>query len=131
MQKSTGRWLLVVLVLGIISYGIVFFYNYVNNGGYKRSPSIVTTVTPIPTNAVNIKDMAFSPGSIQVKMGTTVTWTNQDNVNHNVVETDGSTGPSSPNLRNGQMYSFTFNKVGTYHYHCSIHGFTGTVEVTN
>lgn len=82
-------------------------------------------------NTVEIKDMAFTPASITVKKGTTVTWTNKDGVEHDVVETDGKTGPKSDLLANGKSYSFTYDTVGTFAYHCSVHpSMTGTVIVT-
>ncbi|HSW80299.1 MAG TPA: cupredoxin family copper-binding protein [Candidatus Saccharimonadales bacterium] len=84
------------------------------------------------TNKVTIDNFAFSPANITVKKGTAVTWTNNDSATHNVKETDGkSGGPNSQDLPNGQSYTFTFNTVGTFNYHCSIHpDMTGTVTVT-
>jgi len=87
--------------------------------------------TPTATNAVTIQNFAFSPASITVKKGTTVTWTNKDSAAHTVVETDGQTGPSSSMLDTGKSYTFTYNTAGTFKYHCSIHpDMTGTVTVT-
>lgn len=84
------------------------------------------------TNKVTISNFSFSPASITVKKGTTVTWTNQDSVAHTVVEVDGKDGPKSQDVSNGQSYSFTYNTVGSFAYHCSIHpDMTGTVTVTN
>lgn len=90
-----------------------------------------TNPTPSTAQKVTIADMAFSPANITVKKGTTVTWTNQDSVAHTVAENDGQDGPKSSNLANGQSYSFTYNTVGTFKYHCTIHpNMTGTVTVT-
>jgi len=87
--------------------------------------------TPSTTSSVTIQNFAFSPANITVKKGTTVTWTNKDSTPHTVVETDGQDGPVSDNLANGKSYSFTYNNVGTYKYHCSIHpNMVGTVTVT-
>ncbi len=84
------------------------------------------------TNAVTISNYAFSPASVSVKKGTTVTWTNRDSVGHTVTETDGQAGPNSGTLNNDQSYSYTFNTAGTFHYHCSIHHeMVGTVTVTD
>lgn len=84
------------------------------------------------TNSVTIQNFAFSPANITVKVGTKVTWKNQDSVTHTVTETDGQSGPQSGNVDPGASYSFTFDKAGTYHYHCTIHpNMTGTVTVTN
>ena len=84
------------------------------------------------TSAVTISDMAFAPKQVTVKVGATVTWTNQDTVQHSVKSDDGSAdGPSSELLAKGQSYSFSFKKAGVYNYHCGPHPFMkGTVTVT-
>lgn len=86
----------------------------------------------VATSSVVIKDFAFSPANITVKVGTKVTWTNQDDVQHDVVSDDGSSdGPNGDLLSKGQNYSFTFTKAGTYKYHCSPHPYMkGTVTVS-
>lgn len=84
------------------------------------------------TNKVTIQNFAFAPSSIIVKKGTTVTWTNEDSVAHTVAETDGKTGPNSQDISKGQSYSFTYDTVGTFNYHCSIHpDMIGKVTVTD
>src|SRR5438105_14727565 len=89
------------------------------------------TQTPASTNSVTIQNFAFSPASITVKKGTTVTWTNKDGTQHDVVENDGQDGPKSKLLAQGESYSFTFNTVGSFKYICSIHPhMTGGVTVT-
>lgn len=86
---------------------------------------------PVTGNAVAIKNFAFSPATLKVKVGTTVTWTNQDADAHTVTSA-GSGGPlHSAALTTHGTYSYTFTKPGTYAYLCTIHPFmTGTVEVT-
>ncbi len=81
---------------------------------------------------VQIQDSSFAPAIIRVKKGTTVTWTNQDSVQHNVVSDEDSPreGLNGPLLEKGKTYSFTFDNVGTYAYHCTPHPtMQGTVEV--
>lgn len=97
-----------------------------------QTPSNSNQTTTPATKAVTIDDMAFSPKEITVKVGTTVTWTNQDTVSHDVKDDDGSAdGPSSELLGQGESYSFTFKKAGTYNYHCTPHPFMkATVIVT-
>lgn len=86
---------------------------------------------PTAADKVSIKDFAFSPASITVTKGTTVTWTNNDTTAHTVVETDGKDGPNSSDVKPGDSYTFTFSQAGTYQYHCSLHPqMTGTVTVT-
>ncbi len=79
--------------------------------------------------AATIKGYAFAPATLKVKKGTTVTWTNMDNVSHSVVADSGKW--ESDLLGNGKMYSHTFDTVGTFAYHCGPHPYMkGTVEVT-
>jgi amicyanin len=100
-------------------------------------PSSETTTkseTPQAANAVVIRDYKYSPTPITVKKGTTVTWTNQDAARHNVVVDEGEPagGPTDgPLIGKGETYSFTFNTVGTFNYHCSPHPYMkGSVVVT-
>lgn len=84
------------------------------------------------TAKVTINNFAFNQANLTVKKGTTVTWTNQDSTAHTVTETDGQNGPNSQDLNQGQSYSFTFTKTGTFEYDCSIHPYMkATVTVTD
>jgi plastocyanin len=86
---------------------------------------------PVAGNAVAIKNFAFAPTAMIVKVGTTVTWTNQDGDAHTVTSTGGSGPLKSSPLSTGQTYTHTFTAVGTYSYFCTIHPFmTATVRVT-
>jgi len=79
-------------------------------------------------NNVTIQGDAFSPSSLTVKVGDTVTWTNNDNHDHTV--TSDSSAFNSGNIANGSTFSFTFNTAGTYSYNCGIHtSMTGTIVV--
>lgn len=92
-------------------------------------PSSQQQSQPVAADAVTIKGFAFSPANITVKVGTTVTWTNQDQDAHTVTAKNGSFGSSA--LDTGASYKFTFTKPGTYDYLCTIHPFmTATVVVT-
>jgi plastocyanin len=84
---------------------------------------------PVSGSAVAIKNFAFSPASLTVSVGTTVTWTNQDSDAHTVTGKAGT--PDSPTLNTGDTFKYTFTKAGTYSYLCTIHPFMlGTVVVT-
>ncbi|WP_243350174.1 cupredoxin family copper-binding protein [Parabacteroides sp. FAFU027] len=79
-------------------------------------------------NEVFIQSMSFNPSSLTVTQGTTVTWTNKESVTHTV--TSNTSIFNSGNLSNGGTFSYKFNTVGTFPYHCSIHsGMTGTIIV--
>ncbi|WP_369394462.1 cupredoxin family copper-binding protein [Streptomyces sp. CG1] len=96
-----------------------------------NSPKTGTADAPVTGDAVTIKNFAFSPTTLTVKAGTTVTWTNQDTDAHTVTSA-GSGGPlHSPALATHATYSYRFTKPGTYSYLCTIHPFmTAKVEVT-
>ncbi len=97
----------------------------------NANPTPTATPTTAPTssgNAVSIASFAFGPASLTVKVGTTVTWTNNDSVTHTVTANAGAfdSGPLAP----GHSFQFTFHKAGTYAYHCSIHpSMTATIIV--
>jgi plastocyanin len=72
-------------------------------------------------------DNRFVPATMTVPLGTTVTWEWIDNASaHNVVPDDGSTPAQSGNLVSApHTYEYTFNTIGTFHYHCQAHGASG------
>jgi plastocyanin len=77
---------------------------------------------------VEIKNFSFSPASLTVKAGDTVTWTNNDTATHTVTADDNSF--TSSDLAPGASFKHTFAKAGTVAYHCSIHpSMTATVVV--
>ncbi|HEU5441896.1 MAG TPA: plastocyanin/azurin family copper-binding protein [Ktedonobacterales bacterium] len=90
------------------------------------------TNTPAPTGpqaAITINasgaygtgTYSFSPNSKSVKVGTTVTWTNNSAAPHTVTS-DGGPASFDGNVgSDGGTFSFTFTKAGTYTYHCNIH----------
>jgi plastocyanin len=69
---------------------------------------------------VTIKNFMFGPNTLTVPVGTTVTWTNNDDDPHTVASIDKTTFKSSA-LDTGEKYSYTFTKPGKYAYFCSIH----------
>jgi len=83
------------------------------------------TVTAV---AVSIKDFAFSPQTLTVPSGTTVTWTNLDDEPHSVRGADAQI--RSDALDQHESYSVRFEKPGTYKYGCSLHPkMSGTIVV--
>jgi len=94
-------------------------------------PRIVTAnaqQTPAKSAEVKIDNFSFGPATFTVPVGSTVTWTNHDDIPHTVVSTDKVF--KSKVLDTDEKFSFTFSKAGTYPYFCSIHPkMTGTVVV--
>lgn len=79
---------------------------------------------------VIIQNSAFIPGTLNVSVGTTVTWVNQNPDPQDIVS-DARIFDSGT-LANGQSYNYTFNETGSYHYHSTIHpNMEGTLVVSN
>jgi len=80
------------------------------------------------TNTISMKNSVFSPLSLTVTTGGTVTWRNDDNMVHTVTADNGSF--DSGDIQPGGTYSRTFTTVGANPYHCIHHsGMTGTISV--
>ena len=78
--------------------------------------------------AVKIDNFVFGPQAITVPVGTTVTWTNSDDIPHTAVSTEGVF--KSKVMDTNEKFSYTFTKAGTYSYYCSVHPkMTGQVVV--
>ncbi|MDF3039904.1 MAG: blue (type 1) copper domain protein [Thermomicrobiales bacterium] len=79
--------------------------------------------------AVSIANFAFQPDTLQVAVGTAVTWTNSDSTAHTVTSDTGAFDAGA--LAPGASFTQTFTTPGTYTYHCQIHPFmTGTIVVS-
>ena len=84
--------------------------------------------SPASVGAVTMLNNAFQPPHVEVPARTTVTWTNGDQVPHDVKFTDGT---ESEVLQFGATYQRQFDTPGTYDYECTIHpGMVGRVTVT-
>ena len=118
------RWAILIVVL-------VTFIALCGCTSYGPS-SVAPTTTPIVSPGVltvTIQNFVFSPATITVPKGTTVTWVNQDSADHQIAS--DTQGFSSSSLPKGASYSFKFDTPGIYPYHCSIHpSMKGTVTVT-
>jgi plastocyanin len=127
MHRPTSRaaFLAILVVLALVLAAC---------GSSAASPAATTAPTTAPAasaaapsagggggggNAVTIQNFAFNPGTIEVAVGTTVTWTNQDSATHTVTADDGSF--DSNNLATSATFSQTFSTAGTFTYHCKIH----------
>jgi plastocyanin len=96
---------------------------------FAGSSSVKANDQPSAANvAVKIDNFVFGPQTITVPVGTTVTWTNSDDIPHTAVSTDGAF--KSKVMDTDEKFSYTFTKAGTYSYYCSVHPkMTGQVVV--
>lgn len=109
-----------IRILGIGAL-LVAGFNYAA-GTWKSTnaaPVLRPAAAPEMTAQVKIDNFSFSPVDLEIKAGTTVTWTNADDIPHTVVSNDKVF--KSKALDTDQKFSFTFDKPGTYPYFCSLH----------
>ncbi len=81
-------------------------------------------------STVSMQYNRFNPSALTISRGTTVTWTNRDNVTHTVTSSTGAF--NSGDVTSGKSFSYTFSAAGTFDYYCKYHqsmGMTGTVVV--
>jgi plastocyanin len=93
------------------------------------TPSVAANDQPAGASAdVKIDNFSFGPRTLTVSVGTTVVWTNGDDIPHTVVSTDGVF--KSKVRDTDEKFSYTFTKAGTYPYFCSVHPkMTGKIVV--
>jgi plastocyanin len=90
--------------------------------GAAARPSLAGSAgdKPASTAVVKIDNFSFGPATVTIPSGTTITWTNNDDVPHVVSSDDGKLFKSKA-LDTDDHFSFTFTKPGTYNYYCAIH----------
>lgn len=82
------------------------------------------------THTVVIKDFAFTPANLEIKVGDTVRWVNEDGPQHSAWDLNDAFDTGL--LATGQSASLTFNGAGTFAYRCRPHGnMRGTITITN
>ncbi len=110
---KTRTWIFVAVMLAALSAGTrqgIFAAN---------APAAGRSDATIKEAAVKIDNFSFSPATITVPAGTTVRWTNRDDIPHTVVSDDKVF--KSKALDTDEDFTYTFTKAGTYNYFCSIH----------
>jgi plastocyanin len=91
---------------------------------------------PVQSGTIKIKyhEITIEPDTLRVKAGSTIEWTNEDPVEHNVTSEPGAPSKiASGNFSEGHTFRFTVNKPGVIHYKCTNHPATmnGTIEVVS
>jgi len=92
------------------------------------APATASAQAKAEVMAVKIDNFTFGPAELTVKAGTTITWTNRDDIPHTVVSAEQAF--KSKALDTDDTFSSTFSTPGTYSYFCSLHPkMTGKVVV--
>jgi plastocyanin len=94
------------------------------------SPLPITDEEKVVSIVANSGSNPYNPNPIEVRVGDTVTWINDDSSAHTVTSSNDSIFDSDI-MRRGEAFSFTFDNVGEYPYFCTLHpSMVGTVVVT-
>lgn len=140
-KRPLWQWIVIYLVIALVAYGVVYYFVFAKKGGVnygtsqqtpsanqQTSPTSPTSPAPAAKNSVQISNFSFSPATLTVKVGDTVTWTNQDSMGHSATADDNSFDTGI--LDQGKSGTITFSKAGTYTYHCAVHpSMHGTIIV--
>ncbi|GAA4294221.1 cupredoxin family copper-binding protein [Streptomyces venetus] len=99
-------------------------------GAVTVLPGAAPVAHAATAHQVLMSGYAFSPRSLTITAGDTVTWTNQDQAPHDVKTTSGPASVHSPMLNKGGTWSHTFTTAGSYGYVCTVHpGMTAQLVV--
>ena len=120
MNKRLNIIVGIVVALAIVTTAVVISHSKKNVNNMPPMSNQTSSQDAVASNNVSINNYLFSAATVKVSAGSTVTWTNQDDVHHTVT-IDSGTGPNSQPFSKGQTFSYKFEKAGTYKYHCSIH----------
>jgi plastocyanin len=115
--------------LGMITFGIVTHAPVGAAPLAAESLFVREALTVTEAATVTMGDTKFSPATVRIRRGETVTWRNSNAMVHTVT----GAGFDSGNMASGATFSRTFDRPGTYNYHCKPHqaaGMVGTVVVT-
>ena len=97
------------------------------------TPKFVPPSGPVRSGTVQVayRNITIAPVGIKVKVGTTIKWTNFDNIDHNVTSESGPQKFASKDFGENGTFEITANKPGVIHYECTIHpaSMNGSIEV--
>ena len=129
MLRETGANFLIIAVLIIASafnaYPVLSGYSSPvgNQTATSGNEVVITLGSSSPTNA-----KFFEPPTLNVPVGTTVTWKNSDSTLHTVTSGSAESGTlgtifDSSYVAAGKTFQHTFSSAGTFDYYCTLHPF--------
>ena len=125
----TDMRLSLILALAVLATSCGGSDSSVTGTTKPTTPTTPVTTTPVVTTSVDMKNLAFTPSTIQVTSGAVVTFTNSDGFAHNVTFANTSVGTTG-NYSTGAKTLTMPTAAGSYPYQCTLHGgMTGSVTV--
>ncbi len=116
----------IVLLAFVAAAAVVAVLAFGHGGGPSKASNAGIAAS---SKTIDISSFAYSPATVIVKVGTTITFTNEESVDHTATSnTEGLFDTGT--LGKDQSMRVKMSKVGTFSYHCSFHAFMhGTIEV--
>ncbi len=111
------------LLLCLLSVFVFSLPALIGGSNTARAADPTPTATPIQEIRVDIKDLVFSPSTINIPVNSRVTWTSSDVEAHTVTATSPAGAFDSGIFNQNQSFSMVFDKLGTYDYTCTLHPF--------
>lgn len=132
MQRMARRQLWIATTAGALVLIIGLLAACGRTTGAETAANVAAPAAPAATQTVTILNLAFTPSSLTINVGDTVTWKNAETLTtHTVTSDTGSAISFDQMLAPGDTFSFHFTQAGTIHYHCNIHPFMhGTITVS-
>lgn len=130
-KARNKRMLVIIIGVAVVAVAvIVWVAMWILNNQQPQSAALDTS---LPVADVSINASGFGPGTVTVKRGQQVTWTNNDSQTHSIAA-DQTAAPSLTTdqpLQQGDSYTYAFENAGTYHVYDpgNAKGFTGTIVV--
>lgn len=143
-KRPLWQWLLIYAIIGLVAYGLIYYFVLAKKGGsiYNPSPTPPATTaeaTPSPVavskDTVTLTKDGFSPATLTITADEKVTWTNQSGSDATVSSDPHPTHTNYQPLNLGKFsdggtLTLTFDKTGTYGYHNHLNPTqTGTIIV--
>ncbi len=141
-KKRTTTFMLIVAVLLLIAIGAWLMNNRsekktsttpqpkTQQSQIAESETSTKITQPVETADIAISSKGFSPQTVKVKAGTSVTWTNNDTADHQITADSNANGLVGPELTPQGSYGYEFDTAGTYNYHDALNpALKGTVIV--
>ena len=120
MKTLSKIFIGIIIFMVIISLAFLIFYSPEDFSNNSKNSN---QTQGAKKNWIAIKDASFIPENLEIKRGESVTWLNQDKIQH-VISADQEEAKVprflSSNLNKGDSFTFTFDSLGTYKYHCNI-----------
>ena len=111
----------VLVSAGVLAAAMFTIHAGSMGGGMMGNPAGNTSSVPVNTTSVEMRNSLYQPSTINVRVGSTVTWTNADPYAHTVTSDEAGRPLDSPLIAGAGSWTYTFTSPGTYSFHCTPH----------